>query len=61
MVPLLVELRSVPAIKALVEVMTAEGKQSECEVSACLDIVTCSLQEMTAELSESAVDTTRGL
>ena len=61
MVPLLVELRSVPAIKALVEVMTAEGHQSECEVSACLDIVTSSLQEMTAELSESAVHTTRGL
>ena len=61
MVPLLVELRSVPAIKALVEVMTAEGNQSECEVSACLDIVTSSLQEMTAELSESAVHTTRGL
>ena len=53
MVPLLVELRSVPAIKALVRVLTAEDNQSESEVSECLDTVTSSLQEMARELSES--------
>ena len=53
MVPLLVELRSVPAIKALVGVLTAEDNQSEREVSECLDTVTSSLQEMARELSES--------
>ena len=53
MVPLLVELRSVPAIKALVRVLTAEDNQSEREVSECLDTVTSSLQEMARELSES--------
>ena len=53
MVPLLVELRSVPAIKALMRVLTAEDNQSEREVYECLDTVTSSLQEMARELSES--------
>ena len=52
MVPLMVELRSIPAIKALVNVLLSKEKQGECEVTSCLDTVICSLKEMSRELGE---------
>ena len=50
MIPLLVELRAVPAIKALVKIMISTDHQMVSEVSSCLNIVTSSLSEMTREL-----------
>ena len=49
MIPLLVELRAVPAIKALVTILISEDDQPEC-VKSCLTVVTDSLTEMTREL-----------
>ena len=49
MIPLLVELRAVPAIKALVTILISEDDQPEC-VKSCLTMVTDSLTEMTREL-----------
>ena len=50
MIPLLVELRAVPAIKALVQILISDN-EVESEVSSCLDVVSASLNEMTRELT----------
>ena len=50
MIPVLVELRAVPAIKALVKILISPDPQSEPEVCSCLNIVSGSLTEMSREL-----------
>ena len=52
MIPVLVELRAVPAIKALVKILISPDHQPESEVCSCLNIVSASLTEMTRELRD---------